>query len=194
MSSSFIFNKLVMWSFQMSWPQFWSIIIFSYRTELHSNHIIKLLHVNVIHINNTHFWHLKENYFLSLFLVSKWMLWMNYFFLVISSNNMNSSFKHFYLCQMQIYQNANAFLHSMMWGILKPFTISSVERTYEKSESFWPLVYIWNIFLYINMLKPSICACHTRQGKNDIYIRGSLNKFPDFFHMGTFIDSTHTKL
>ena len=25
-------------------------------------------------------------------------------------------------------------------------------------------------------------------------IRGSLNKFPDFFHMGTFIDSTHIKL
>ena len=32
---------------------------------------------------------------------------------------------------------------------------------------------------------------------NDIIatcIRGSLNKFPDFFHMGTFIDSTHMKL
>ena len=27
-----------------------------------------------------------------------------------------------------------------------------------------------------------------------IYIQGSLNKFPDFFHMGTFIDSTHMKL
>ena len=27
-----------------------------------------------------------------------------------------------------------------------------------------------------------------------IYIRGSLNKFPDFFPMGTFIDSTHMKL
>ena len=25
-------------------------------------------------------------------------------------------------------------------------------------------------------------------------VRGSLNKFPDFFHMGTFIDSTHMKL
>ena len=25
-------------------------------------------------------------------------------------------------------------------------------------------------------------------------VRGSLNKFPDFFHMGTFIDSTHKKL
>ena len=24
-----------------------------------------------------------------------------------------------------------------------------------------------------------------------VYIRGSLNKFPDFFRMGTFIDSTH---
>ena len=27
-----------------------------------------------------------------------------------------------------------------------------------------------------------------------IYIRGSLNKFPDFFHTATFIDSTHMKL
>ena len=27
-----------------------------------------------------------------------------------------------------------------------------------------------------------------------IYIRGSLDKFPDFFRMGTFIDSTHMKL
>ena len=25
-------------------------------------------------------------------------------------------------------------------------------------------------------------------------IRGSLNKFPDFFRMGTFIESTHMKL
>ena len=25
-------------------------------------------------------------------------------------------------------------------------------------------------------------------------IQGSLNKFPDFFSMGTFIDSTHMKL
>ena len=27
-----------------------------------------------------------------------------------------------------------------------------------------------------------------------IYVRGSLNKFPDFFRTGTFIDSTHMKL
>ena len=27
-----------------------------------------------------------------------------------------------------------------------------------------------------------------------IYIQGSLNKFPDFFHIGTFIDSTRMKL
>ena len=26
------------------------------------------------------------------------------------------------------------------------------------------------------------------------HIRGSLNKFPNFFRMGTFIDSTHMKL
>ena len=27
-----------------------------------------------------------------------------------------------------------------------------------------------------------------------IYTQGSLNQFPDFFSMGTFIDSTHMKL
>ena len=27
-----------------------------------------------------------------------------------------------------------------------------------------------------------------------IYIRGSFNKFPDFFSYGTFIDSTHMKI
>ena len=26
------------------------------------------------------------------------------------------------------------------------------------------------------------------------HIRGSLNKVPDFFRMGTFVDSTHMKL
>ena len=31
-------------------------------------------------------------------------------------------------------------------------------------------------------------------GMNAWEIRGSLNKFPDFFRMGTFIDSTHMKL
>ena len=28
----------------------------------------------------------------------------------------------------------------------------------------------------------------------DIHIRAEYNKFPDFFEMGTFIDSTHMKL
>ena len=32
-----------------------------------------------------------------------------------------------------------------------------------------------------------VCVCVCVYG----YIRGSLNKFPDFFPMGTFIDSTH---
>ena len=27
-----------------------------------------------------------------------------------------------------------------------------------------------------------------------VCVRGSLNKFPDFFRMGTFIDSAHMKL
>ena len=44
---------------------------------------------------------------------------------------------------------------------------------------------------------------HSKQFKNKVsdelfafksYVRGSLNKFPDFFRMGTFIDNTHMKL
>ena len=31
-------------------------------------------------------------------------------------------------------------------------------------------------------------------GQSYIYLQWSLNKFPDFFRMGTFIDSTHMKL
>ena len=30
--------------------------------------------------------------------------------------------------------------------------------------------------------------------KRNKYIRGTYDKFPDFFRMGTFIDSTHMKL
>jgi len=30
--------------------------------------------------------------------------------------------------------------------------------------------------------------------KSKSYIRGALNKFPNFFHISTFIDSTHMKL
>ena len=35
------------------------------------------------------------------------------------------------------------------------------------------------------------CVLEVREFK---LLRGSLNKFPDFFRMGTFIDSTHMKL
>ena len=34
---------------------------------------------------------------------------------------------------------------------------------------------------------------HANTNKKGDYIRGSLNKLPDFFCMGTFIDSTHMK-
>ena len=37
------------------------------------------------------------------------------------------------------------------------------------------------------------CKHYTRS-TTYIHIRGSLNKFPDFFHKGTFIDSIHMKL
>ena len=34
----------------------------------------------------------------------------------------------------------------------------------------------------------------TKKPKTNLEVRGSLNKFPDFFCMGTFIGSTHMKL
>ena len=40
----------------------------------------------------------------------------------------------------------------------------------------------------------SICLSVSLSPNIYIYIRGSLNKFPDFFRMSTFIDSTHMKL
>ena len=39
-----------------------------------------------------------------------------------------------------------------------------------------------------------INPCRLFNAKSSFYIRGSLNKFPDFFRMDTFIDSTHMKL
>ena len=66
----------------------------------------------------------------------------------------------------------------------------------------------WNIFLhvciYIYIYEVGyVCTCiyifiicthmHTHI-HTYTFIQGSLNKFPDFFRMGTFIDSTHMKL
>ncbi len=45
------------------------------------------------------------------------------------------------------------------------------------------------LFRTMKLNKTILCHCDYVEG-----IRGSLNNFPDFFHMGTFIDSTHMKL
>ena len=45
-------------------------------------------------------------------------------------------------------------------------------------------IYIY-IYIYVNMYRYVYMCKH---------VCGSLNKFPDFFRMGTFIDSTHMKL
>ena len=47
-----------------------------------------------------------------------------------------------------------------------------------------PTLIIWKHFITLDEKKTSL----------DKHIRGSLNKFPDFFRMGTFIDSTQKKL
>ena len=48
---------------------------------------------------------------------------------------------------------------------------------------------------YIKPFYVCVCGCVVNYIYTYIYIyrklRGSLNKFPDFFSMGTFIDSTH---
>ena len=38
-----------------------------------------------------------------------------------------------------------------------------------------------------------MCVCVCDYIYKYIHIRGSLNQFPDFFRMATFIDSTHMK-
>ena len=41
---------------------------------------------------------------------------------------------------------------------------------------------------------PGVVAPDRVLPMDQIKLQGSLNKFPDFFRMGTFIDSTHRKL
>ena len=54
-----------------------------------------------------------------------------------------------------------------------------------------------SMYIYVCMY---VCAClytyiHTYAHTYIyIYIQGAHNMFPDFFRMGTFIDSTHIKL
>ena len=49
---------------------------------------------------------------------------------------------------------------------------------------------IWSDSLYVHMhvffVDVHVCV--------NLDLQGLLNKFPDFFHIGTFIDSTHMKL
>ena len=60
----------------------------------------------------------------------------------------------------------------------------------------------FNVFLYYDTLNHAFCDRSGRDCDLKIsppnaeqqFIRGSLIKFPDFFRMGTFIDSTHMKL
>ena len=60
-----------------------------------------------------------------------------------------------------------------------------------------------NLYMYVHVYEYTyiyICLCVCIYIYIYIYvsvsvcIQGSLNKFPDFFCMGTFIDSTHMKL
>ena len=50
-------------------------------------------------------------------------------------------------------------------------------------------IYIYNLWYYIVLYDVLYIIT-----QNYTYIRGSLNKFPDFFRMGTFLDSIHMKL
>ena len=48
--------------------------------------------------------------------------------------------------------------------------------------------------IYIYIYKTDMQNIHIYNIYIYIYIGGSLNMFPDFFRLGTFIDSTHMKL
>ena len=61
------------------------------------------------------------------------------------------------------------------------------------------LEYITKREYFSNEIKMAfVCIVGYVSRKVDWYVtkkkRGSLNKFPDFFRMGTFIESTHMKL
>ena len=69
------------------------------------------------------------------------------------------------------------------------------------TRSFWEISLTPNfpeiISAMWNASKIWTCLAQSISNKDNnykVYIRGSLNKFPGFFRMGTFIKSTHIKL
>ena len=66
------------------------------------------------------------------------------------------------------------------------------------------------MYIYVSIYMGEVYICPYKHGPNDMavniwvqrcmclcrgrHVRGSLNTFPYFFRMGTFIDSTHVKL
>ena len=50
------------------------------------------------------------------------------------------------------------------------------------------------LYFYIKMIHFMYLLNKKKINKFEDIIRGTLNKFPDFFRMGTFIDNTHIKL
>ena len=67
-------------------------------------------------------------------------------------------------------------------GMAKGYLLSEIE---------FLLMPAQNNAIRTNNVKKKIC---NRQQNSNSGLRESLNKFPDFFRMGTFIDSTHMKL
>ena len=55
---------------------------------------------------------------------------------------------------------------------------------------------ILNIYdlVWFGLVLWHINHCRLFNAKSSLFIQGIHNKFPGFFHMGTFIDSTHMKL
>ena len=52
-------------------------------------------------------------------------------------------------------------------------------------------IYIYNVYVCVCVcVCVRVCVCVNKF----LYIRGSLNRFPDFFRIGTFIDNTCIKL
>ena len=83
-------------------------------------------------------------------------------------------------------------------GINPTILPSAMDKWLDRLSS---LTLVWQLAKekQISELRPvklvkSYLVSHLARAEGLVNIRVSLNKFPDFFRMGTFIDSTHMKL
>ena len=79
---------------------------------------------------------------------------------------------------------------SQIFSFLIPVALKRLRAPYWST--FFPELRVWYEFMPFSW-EVAWSDMQTASSRF-IYIRGSVNRFPDFFRMGTFIDSTHMKL